>query len=188
MTSIPKLRYLALLLLFSLQGTPAAPQIRSLADLSRDEAKRREALEQQGIEGKVIESDSDTLAPTGNITVFTPGEKSRPKPAKQSPSEKTAASPRSYRTALQKLDRTIVQEQERLDNLSARLQAEKWAIPKSGRLSSRDTSASQSRMQDQILELQSKLKRLRQERLDIYEAGKKAGFLPGELDGKGIIP
>jgi len=43
-------------------------------------------------------------------------------------------------------------------------------------------------MQDQILELQSKLKRLRQERLDIYEAGKKAGFLPGELDGKGIIP
>jgi len=29
---------------------------------------------------------------------------------------------------------------------------------------------------------------LRRERLETYDAGRKAGFLPGELDGKGLIP
>jgi len=37
------------------------------------------------------------------------------------------------------------------------------------------------------MELEAKLKRLKQERLEAYETGRKAGYLPGELDGKGII-
>ena len=47
---------------------------------------------------------------------------------------------------------------------------------------------SQSKLQAEIEELQIKLKRLQEERFEVYESGKKAGFLPGELEGKGIIP
>jgi hypothetical protein len=28
----------------------------------------------------------------------------------------------------------------------------------------------------------------RNERFEVYESGKKAGHMPGELDGKGLIP
>jgi hypothetical protein len=43
-------------------------------------------------------------------------------------------------------------------------------------------------LQREIDELESKLKRIRRERQEIYEEGRKAGFLPGELDGRGLIP
>ena len=71
----------------------------------------------------------------------------------------------------------------------ARMQAEKWANLKSGK-SSRGNGAEnqQSRLQAEIDALQIKLKQLRDERFEVYEAGKRAGFLPGELEGKGIIP
>ena len=39
-----------------------------------------------------------------------------------------------------------------------------------------------------IKDWEVKLKRLRQDRFETYDAGLKAGFLPGELDGKGIWP
>jgi hypothetical protein len=36
--------------------------------------------------------------------------------------------------------------------------------------------------------LELKLKRLRQDRLHVYDAALRSGFLPGEIDGKGITP
>jgi uncharacterized protein (UPF0335 family) len=43
-------------------------------------------------------------------------------------------------------------------------------------------------LREEIEDLELKLKRLQQERSEVYAEGKKAGFLPGELSGKGIIP
>jgi hypothetical protein len=161
--------------------------MQSLADVAREESERRKLLEKQGIEGKVVEGSASALAPNGNLTVSTTPSETPKKTRAASP--KNPASVRSFRTALQKLDRSIRQEEARLESRSARLQAERWAIPKVGRVSSRSwTTDTQNRLQVEIEELQAKLKQLRQERAEIYEEGRKAGFLPGELDGKGIVP
>lgn len=161
--------------------------MQSLADIAREEAERRKLLEQQGIEGKIVEGSAAHLAPKGNLTVSTTPS-AAPKKTRAT-SAKNQSSVRSFRAALQKLDRTIRQDEERLESRRARLQAERWAIPKVGRVSSRSwTTETQNRLQEEIEELQAKLKQLRRERAEIYEEGKKAGFLPGELDGKGIVP
>jgi len=171
---------LAALLLFSLQ---------SLGDVAREEAERRKLLDQQGIEARVIEGDITHLAPNGNLSTSTPSSPG-PKKTRSSPdSGKSLSTVRTFRSALQKLDRTIQQDQERLESRRARLQAGKWALPRVGRVSTHGESTdSQARLQAEIEELESKLKRMRRERSEIYEEGRKAGFLPGELDGKGIIP
>ncbi len=158
----------------------------SLADIARQEAERRRTLDQQGIEAKVV----DGAVQNGNLTLST-GPSSAPskKTSKASGSAKEQASLRSIRTALQKLDRSIRQNEERLELRRARLQSERWAIPRNGRLSNRNSAeTAQNRLQQEIEELQIKLNELRQERSEIYESGKRAGFLPGELDGKGIVP
>jgi len=172
---------MAIFLLFALQ---------SLADIAREEAKRREKLEEQGIEAKVIEGDITRLAPNGNLSTSTPQLPGPKKEKLSSPPDKAPSSVRSFRSALQKLDRAIRQDQERLGSLRARLQAEKWAPPKIGRVSTKGVgnAETQERLQAEIEELESKLKRTRRERSEVYEAGRKAGFLPGELDGKGLIP
>ena len=60
-------------------------------------------------------------------------------------------------------------------------------IPKTGRISSRsDTEKTQSKLKQEIEELQRKLEQLQQERAELYDRGKKSGFLPGELTGKGL--
>ena len=71
----------------------------------------------------------------------------------------------------------------------ARLQTEKRANFKSGKASKGAGAENlQNRLQAEIKELQIKLKQLRDERFEVYEAGKRAGFLPGELEGKALIP
>jgi hypothetical protein len=163
--------------------------LQSLGDVAREEAERRRLLEQQGIEGKVIEGDGTQLAPHGNLSTFTPQSSPARKTKPASDSGRSPSSVRSYRSALQRLDRSIRQDQERLDSQRARLQAEKWAPPKVGPVSKSGGSAgTQARLQREIDELESKLKRIRRERQEIYEKGRKAGFLPGELDGRGLIP
>ena len=160
--------------------------MQSLADVAREEAERRRLLEQQGIEGKVFDGDAAQLAPNGNLTISTTPSALPKKERIASPKGQTSA--RSYRTALQKRDRAIRQAEERLESRRARLQAGRWALP-SGRASGRNrTTDTESRLQEEIEDLQAKLKELRQERAEIYEEGRKAGFLPGELDGKGIVP
>jgi hypothetical protein len=69
------------------------------------------------------------------------------------------------------------------------MESERWQLPKVGKISrgSNNTSA-RERLRVQIQELEAKLKHWRRERFETYESGRKAGFLPGELDGKGIVP
>ena len=45
-----------------------------------------------------------------------------------------------------------------------------------------------NRAEDQIEEVEAGLKLKRKERASVYDSGKKDGYLPGELEGKGIIP
>jgi hypothetical protein len=161
----------------------------SLVDIAREEAERRRIIDQQGIEAKVIEGSSDQTARNANVTTSSDsGMVSTGPPARPSAS-KGKSSPDGYRRSLQKLDREIRQSEERLTSKRARMQAEKWANPKGGKTSNRGQSgASQSQLQAEIEDLQIHLRQLRKERLEVYEDGKKAGFLPGELEGKGHMP
>ena len=160
--------------------------MQSLTDVARQEAERRRQLEQQGIEEKVI---TQTAAQDGDLTVSTVS----PSMLKKNTPEKNVVMSRtslhSFRNALQKLDRTIQQAEERLASRRALLESERWEIPRNRKGSGRSrASRSEGKLQEEIDELEIKLKQLRQERSETYDAGKKAGFLPGELDGKGIIP
>jgi predicted RNase H-like nuclease (RuvC/YqgF family) len=163
--------------------------MQSLVDVAREEAERRKRLEEQGIAAKVIDGNALGSGRRANITTSTELDaKPKESPARSDPG-KGQASARSFRTALQKLDRAIQQNETRLASMRARLQAEKWVNPKNGKTSSRGlTKNPQSQLQDEIDDLRFTLRQLRDERLEVYEAGKKAGFMPGELEGRGIIP
>jgi hypothetical protein len=163
--------------------------MQSLADVAREEAERRRLLDQQGVEAKVI-VDVVPQNSSGSLTLSTgPSSTIARKTSKESTSSREKTSLNGIRASLQKLDRSIKQTQERLEVGRARLHAERWAIPKTGRVSARgDTEKAQSRLRQEMEALQKKLDQLQQDRSEIYDRGKKAGFLPGELTGKGIIP
>lgn len=163
--------------------------MQSLVDVARDEAERRKRLEEQGIEARVIDGNAAGLPRQGNITTSTEPDAAVKIPSTRSDLLKDQGSVRSYRSALQKLDRAIQQNEAQQASKRARMQAEKWANLKSGKASKGTGGENpQIRLQAEIDALQIKLKQLRDERFEVYEAGKKAGFLPGELEGKGIIP
>ena len=168
------------LILFAALGT------QSLSDVAREEAERRRLLDEQKIEAKVIEGDAAQWAPNGHVTQGIP---SAVKPSRENtgkPSPKSNANARSYRSALQKLDKAIREEERRLELKQKRLEKSRWVLPKVGPLtSSRSrTTDSREKLQDEIEEIQGKITQLRQERMERYEEGKRAGFLPGELEGK----
>jgi hypothetical protein len=160
--------------------------MQSLADVAQKEAERRKQIEQQGVEEKVIVGNGDLAASDGNLTVSTP---SGARPLKEAANKKNHASVQHYRSALQKLDRIIRQNEIQLESLRARLQSEKWALQKIPRNSKGSLPIDkQTKLQEQINTLQAKTELVRQERNGIYQSGKRDGYLPGELDGKGIIP
>lgn len=169
-----------------LGGAASGPQ--SLAEVARKEAERRQKLAQQGVQEKRIEaSDPAQLAPGGTISLSSPDP--RPAPAR-APATKAEprASLRSFQTRLQKLDRDIVQAEDRLKLLRARLEAERWAPIKTAKGSKGSaSSAGLEQLRWQIVEQEGKLARLRQDRSDTFQAGRKAGYLPGELEGRGIM-
>jgi hypothetical protein len=159
--------------------------MQSLADIAREEAERRQQLERQGIEGKVIERRDTQSAPKGNQAKAPQPTEGQKKISAGNASPKSQTSLPRYRAALQRLDRRIRQEEERLELKRVRLGENRWSLPGSGRLSTRSRTAdTQERLQKEIDELQIKLKELRQEREETYDEGRKAGFLPGELEGK----
>ncbi len=162
--------------------------LQSLADAARQEAERRQAMDQQGIEAKVI--DSGPQQSSGRMTISSGVSTPSPRRTSKEPaSTKGKTSIDGIRATLQKLDRSILETQARLESRRTRLNAERWVIPKSGRISSRnDAEKTQNRLKQEMEELQKKLERLQQERSQVYDLGRKAGFLPGELTGKGIIP
>jgi hypothetical protein len=169
-----------LLLLFNVQ---------SLVDVAREEAERRKLFEDQGIVAKVIDENAVGPVRRGNVTTSSePDAKPKTEPSR-SGSGKSQGSVQTYRNALQKLDRAIQQSEAHLVLMRTRLQDEKRASLKSGKSSNRaGTKDPQVRLQSEIDNLQLKLKQLRDERFEVYESGKKAGFMPGELEGKGIMP
>jgi hypothetical protein len=159
----------------------------SLAEAARREAERRRQLEEQGIEAKVIVGGR-SKGVGGNVTTFTRAPEARDLPAKLN--ELRGRIPaNTYRRLLQKLDREIAECEERQAGLKRQADAEKWSIPRVGRTGLRTgAQTTAEKLRKQAAELEAKAKRLRLQRMETYEAGKKAGYLPGELDGKGIIP
>jgi hypothetical protein len=169
---------LVFLLIFNMQ---------SLVDVAREEGERRKRLEEQGIEARVLDENAAGLARHGNITTSTEPAASVHMPSVRSDSLKDQGSVRSYRSVLQKLDRAIQKNEAQLAAKRARLQAEKRANFKSGKASKGAGAENpQRRLQAEIETLQIQLKQLRDERFEAYEAGKRAGFLPGELEGKAL--
>jgi hypothetical protein len=159
--------------------------MQSLTDIAREEAERRQRLEQQGIEEKIIERKEAPSAQEEHRIKAPASSERQKKPSAENDSSKNQATVRRFRAALQKLDRRIRQEEERLAPKRARLEESRWVLPKTGRLSTQNRIIdSRERLQKEIDDLQIKLKELRQEREETYEEGRKAGILPGELDGK----
>jgi hypothetical protein len=161
--------------------------MQSLVDIAREEAERRKQLEEQGIEPKIIDGNSSGSRGRANITTSSEMETRHKELPVGGGSEKSGGSLKNFKTGLQKLDRTIEKTAALLAAKRARLQAEKWANPKVLKASGQ-TRDPLLQLQAEIEELQIKLKQLREERFRLYEAGRKAGFLPGELEGKGLIP
>jgi flagellar biosynthesis/type III secretory pathway protein FliH len=172
------------LVLFFVMGT------QSPSEVARDEAARRLVLDQQGIEAKVIEGEASVWAPKGNVTQWKPSAAPPPKESSKSPSPKGSSDVSRYRNAIQRMDKAIRQEEKRLELKQERFEASRWTLPKVGPLKStrNRTTDERAKLLAEIEEIQEKIKELRQERIERYEDGKKAGFLPGELDGKGIVP
>jgi predicted RNase H-like nuclease (RuvC/YqgF family) len=161
----------------------------SLAEIARREGERRMQLDQLGIEGKVIDGNPEQLAPKGNLTVFTPKSPAHKDTPTSSASPKSKPSIRSLRTKLQKLDREIKKGEDSIEMLRTRLHEARWALPKIGKVKEDNQNvALQRRLREQIEELEIKLKYMREERRENYEMGRKAGYLPGDLEGKGIVP
>ena len=158
----------------------AGPQ--SLTELAKKEAERRKLLEQQGIKAKEInQQDAAKLAAKGSISLSSP-----PPNSKSSSTSSTQPGKRpsleSYRTALRNLDSQIRRDEERLASLRKRLELEKDAPIRLGRGSGSSAAGNaRTRLENQIQDLENKLKRLRDDRLKTYDSARKAGFLPGEL-------
>jgi hypothetical protein len=179
---------ITLVLLLRLLFAPAGWAVQSLGELGRKEAERRKTLDEQGVRGKVIETqDPSKLAPNGNVSVSKPEPGSRPPRLRANAAGSRSSS--SIRNTIQKLDREIRGVEDRLSLVRQRAQSERWAPPPVGRISrSGSSAASEQRMRNEIQELELKLKRLQRERLEKYDAARRAGYLPGEIDGKGITP
>ncbi len=166
-------------------GALLVPQ--SLGDLARKEAERRRALEEQGVAAKVIDgTNGRELAPGGNVTVSSPV----PGAVRARSLDVRGAKPDTrVRGVIQKLDRQIRQAEDRLRALRLKADAERWAPPRVGRIVQRGAALpNEEKIREDIAELELKLKRLREDRIDAYNNARKAGLLPGEIDGKGITP
>jgi|WetSurMetagenome_2_1015567.scaffolds.fasta_scaffold371584_1 predicted RNase H-like nuclease (RuvC/YqgF family) len=175
---------------FLLTALAAAPlgNSQSLAELARREAERRKALDLEGVKGKIIQDFDVRQRSGGNISTSSPSEDSR-KTAEKQTAPKSGVSLKIYRAAIEKLDREIRQARKKLTAIRERLADLRWAPPRAGKSSASSTSdSSLERLSVQIQELEAKLKQLESERLQTYDEGRKAGYLPGELDGKGIMP
>jgi hypothetical protein len=184
-----KQAWLAILLAFFSAAAAAAPGVgQSLAEAARKEAERRQKLEREGVQEKKIEAaDVARLAPGGAISTFSPGSgmKTASLPV---PKSEPQGSLRSFQTRLQKLDRDIQQAEGQLKQLKARAASVRWAPVRTLKANKGpDPAAVQEQLRRQIEDLEGKLARLRLERGDTFFAGRKAGFLPGELENRGIV-
>ncbi len=178
----------SLVLIFSACAVVAG-DLQSLIQAARKEAERRQKLEQQNIKEKKIDpaADPSNLAPGASVSISsqrTDTVTARAAAAKPPPRRTLL----SFQTRLRKLDQDIAQASERLNKLRAQADAERSAPARMVRMP-RGLSGSntQSKLAGQIQDLEAKLKRMRLERDDTFLAGRRAGYLPGELENRGII-
>jgi len=166
----------------------------SLGDLARREAERRRTVDEQGLPEKtILQQDVARLGAGGSVSTSSALPHDKPPPARASPPVGARDSLARYRSTLQKLDREIRTAEDKIALLRARgkSEADNPATPRRNSRSRRGGGAratADHRPDVQIKEWETKLKRLRQDRFETYDAGRRAGFLPGELDGKGIWP
>jgi chromosome segregation ATPase len=161
----------------------------SLAEAARREAGRRSEVEQLGIKETVIEGNGACSAMGGNVSVFQPYEDNARKADVQTSSSKNKSSLSRYRTQLKKMDREIRKKEgqvEKLRDRSQDLRRKSLMIRDLSKIAQNEQSREQTR--EQIQALEDELKILRRERREVYDSGRRDGFLPGELDGKGIVP
>jgi chromosome segregation ATPase len=161
----------------------------SLAEAARREAERRSEVERLGIHETVVEGNDEGKAMEGNLSIFTPSAtKSSKRPASVS-SPKSSGSLSRYRAQLKKLDREIRKKEgqvEKLRDQAQDLRRKNLMLRDLSKIARNDQSRAQT--QEQIRALEDELKILRRERMEVFDSGKRDGFLPGELDGKGIVP
>lgn len=158
-------------------------------DAARREAERRSIVERFGIEETVIEGNGGCYSGEGNVSVFDPVVAPRENSISENSSRGKKGSLRGYRSELQKLDRNISKEEARLRKLQDRLQALKKEEFRLRDLSGiQENAESREGIKEQIDEIENRLRQLREERHKVFDAGKREGFLPGELEGKGMIP
>jgi hypothetical protein len=159
----------------------------SLADFARKEAERRKLIDLQGMETREISSDKVQKQGSGGLTTSRLPTERRAPPVRETGAQRQIPIS-SFRNPLKKLDGEIRQCEDRMTGLKERIEADKRILP---RLNARgvDTSAAaRERKLSEFRDLELKLKRLRQDRREHYDAGLKAGYLPGELDGHGSMP
>lgn len=163
----------------------------SLADVARAEAERRRLLDEQGIEEKIVEDIPSEEAMTGKRL----RNDAPPAAARRKTSVRDADSGvrsrdalRKYRTELQKLDKAIQKEEQSLASKRRRLATARRTPPapvRIGHLSARNAAAEAMRRLDaEIKDGEDKIKQLVEERANLYDEGKREGFLPGELEGR----
>ncbi len=154
----------------------------SLTEIAKKEAERRKLLDQKGIEAKKIEQgDLSNLSPKGNVSLSSLPPESH-SPARLPVETEKKPSLEKYRTGLRSLDAEIIRNEERLASLRKRLEQEKDVPIRLGRGGRTGAAVnSKAKLESQVQELEIKLKRLRADRLKMYDAARKAGFLPGEL-------
>jgi len=175
-------RTILALLLFLTRGLALA---QSLGEVARKEEERRKALESQGIEGKVILEEDVRNSKGGNLTLSSPEYSRRTSEVPSSSQSGKKGSADFYAASLKKLDREIRQAEQRIKQLRSRLYNERWSIKKMGKQASSSLDDTlREKLEREMEELQSKIKMWHKERRATYDAGRKAGFLPGELDGR----
>ncbi len=187
-SSVKPILISVLILTVLISAATVASDSQSLAEAARKEAERRQKLEKAGVQEKRIEAgDPAQLAPGGSISTSSPKLATAPA-VKSTQKAEPRESLRSFQTRLQKLDREITQAENRLKLLRAKADAERWAPIEIGKgPKGSGKSSSQDQMRWQILELEGKLAGMRRDRVDTFQAGRKAGYLPGELEGRGIV-
>lgn len=166
----------------------------SLADLAREEAERRNAIDQQGIRTRIVTTVEATREPVDaeGEPALHPPPRSRTVPRDEAPTHRRSLN--AIKRLLRRLDQSIRKSERELALCRTRLQEGRWELPKVGKASktgSRQGDAqqrAQERLRQRIEEIETELRRLREERRDAYEEGRRAGFHPGELDGKGVVP
>ncbi len=165
----------------------AFPQVaeQSLAEAARKEAERRRRLEDQNVEAKVIHGRGSLEVSNGNVTTFGGGTaRSSPSAAARETKGRTSLS--AYRNRLHKLEGEIFNGEQRLNQLRREAATERWTLPKARRATG--GSSAQEKLRKQADDLEIKLKKLRRDRQELWDEAKRAGFLPGELDGKALAP